>query len=433
MKYFLRILFTLITSTPCFVLAQKSLKKYIANNAVPINHINIEDSNFSDLEWLGKSIGDARIVALGEQMHGDATTFEAKARLVKYLHEKKGFNVLAFENDFFGLTYGFDALPKQRDSIHLFIYKNLIGIWSWCHTTKPFLYNYIAQTWNTQKPLLLAGIDCQFQSDYTFVHFKNTIEPILLKIVETKEDATNLAIVLNNISTAFFMEQKADAIGCEKGIEALNHLLQNRSLQHLNATELNLIHNLMSSFKNILPLLKGNRFIENRHLHRDRQMFNNVMWLLTHKYPNEKIIIWAHNAHIAKHTNQFIDNKNQQWMMGNLLGNISINPYGYYALGFTSYNATSVWISDITKTYKAEKPLKNSFENCIPSTYEYAFLDWAKWNETETFQVLFSMKGSFENTQHKNYIHQWNKVFNGVFFIRNISGCNQLNYESIEK
>ncbi len=39
------------------------------------------------------------MVLLGEQHHGDGATFQAKTRLVKYLHEQKGFNVLVWESD----------------------------------------------------------------------------------------------------------------------------------------------------------------------------------------------------------------------------------------------------------------------------------------------------------------------------------------------
>lgn len=42
-------------------------------------------------------VGDARIVALGEATHGTAEFFRMKHRLFEYLVEKKGFTVLAFE------------------------------------------------------------------------------------------------------------------------------------------------------------------------------------------------------------------------------------------------------------------------------------------------------------------------------------------------
>ena len=63
----------------------------------PVRSISISENDVSDLEALGRDIGDARIVLLGEQTHGDGATFEAKARVVRYLHEHKGFDVLAFE------------------------------------------------------------------------------------------------------------------------------------------------------------------------------------------------------------------------------------------------------------------------------------------------------------------------------------------------
>ena len=58
--------------------------------------------------------------------------------------------------------------------------------------------------------------------------------------------------------------------------------------------------NMYAAYRNILPFLKGTLADAPRHLYRDRQMFKNLLWLLRYKYPNEKFIIWAHNAHIAK-------------------------------------------------------------------------------------------------------------------------------------
>ncbi len=65
------------------------------------------DDDFSDLAPLAAAIGDARIVQLGETTHGDGAAFLAKVRLVKFLHQHHGFDVLhevIFQGLFRGTT-----------------------------------------------------------------------------------------------------------------------------------------------------------------------------------------------------------------------------------------------------------------------------------------------------------------------------------------
>ncbi len=70
-----------------------SLKKYSA----PVRSIEPGDEDLSDLQPIATKIGDARLVILGEDTHGDGETEKAKVRMIKFLHEKMGFDVIAWE------------------------------------------------------------------------------------------------------------------------------------------------------------------------------------------------------------------------------------------------------------------------------------------------------------------------------------------------
>lgn len=48
---------------------QKSLKDYVASNAAVINSVEPNSQDYSDLEVVGNTIGNARVVMLGEQDH----------------------------------------------------------------------------------------------------------------------------------------------------------------------------------------------------------------------------------------------------------------------------------------------------------------------------------------------------------------------------
>jgi erythromycin esterase len=414
------------------IIAQTTVKDYVKKSAVEIKHLSIKDNGVTDLEAVGRAIGDSRIVALGEQNHGDGTTFEAKGRLVRYLHEQKGFNVLVFESDYFGLTYGFENIPKTQDSINHFIFNNVMGNWAWCDKAKSFLYEYISQTHTTQSPLQIAGMDSQFHGSYTVKNLVNRASQIFSKIINTKQDSIQAKVVLENLPQTYYWTYKEpDSTALENGWASISKLLKEKKLDSLSIEERLMIDNIKLSYEQMIDVLHKTYYTDYNYTKRDRQMFNNLMWLLKYKFPNEKIIIWAHNAHIAKFNQDFEDNNQKGVMTGHFLGNKKTNPFSYYAIGVTSYNANPIWVG-MNYTIAVEKPKKNSFENWINPNWNFSFIDWKGWNETKTNEA-FSMKGSLEAIQHRNFINQWNKVFDGVFFIRNVDGCKQINLEEIRK
>src|SRR5687767_15762634 len=89
---------------------------WLSRNSVALHSIDptVADDPFTDLEPLKAAIGNSRIVVLGEQSHGDGATFLAKGRLIKFLHQRMGFDVLAWEA---GLFNAHDMDAAVRDTL----------------------------------------------------------------------------------------------------------------------------------------------------------------------------------------------------------------------------------------------------------------------------------------------------------------------------
>ena len=75
------ILFILL-NTP--LSAQEDSLLFAPEQLSTIQSLDFEMEDFSDLEAIGKAIGEKRIVLLGEQSHGDRLSMAAKSRLIKY-------------------------------------------------------------------------------------------------------------------------------------------------------------------------------------------------------------------------------------------------------------------------------------------------------------------------------------------------------------
>lgn len=67
----------------------KNIKIYVRENLHKVKSIDPQDTNFEDLEAIGNAIGDAKIVLMGEQCHGDGATFAAKSRLINICMKKR--------------------------------------------------------------------------------------------------------------------------------------------------------------------------------------------------------------------------------------------------------------------------------------------------------------------------------------------------------
>ena len=396
----------------------QDVKKFVQANTSAIITNQPDSLDFTDIEAIGAAIGDARIVFMGEQDHGDAPSFLAKSRMIKYLHEKKGFNVLAFESDFFGLNFGWDQLPKTKTQLDSFLLKNIFPIWTLCDACDNLLYQYIPQTFSTSNPLQVSGFDNQMVLQYSNKKLSKTLDSVLrsYNLPITKE--ANYTIEIIPLVDSLKIFNLKDTSQYSKQLSYLV-LIKEQLATKFKADHfwMMLMDNLIAEndeYRNIKKYIQSTQT-------RDRQMALNLLWLSTKKYPNEKIIVWAHNTHISKYdgnyNHRFLDKKTHMGSEFDRLKNATLQTY---TIGFTSFDGTAGRLGSKLKSL-VKKPKANSFENWIDKNYNFAFVDFKKFNQdNKGANAAFIMKGHRHNFNQKA---PWNRIFDGVFFIKEMYPC----------
>ena len=401
--------------------AQKDIKDYVKLNTNSVTTIDPKDTDYSDLEAIGNAIGDARIVMLGEQDHGDAPTFLAKTRLIQYLHEKKGFNVLAFESDFFGLNYGWDQIKKSEREIDSLLTKNIFPIWTHCDAFQHLLKNYIPQTFKTNTPLQISGIDNQMSTPVIFDQLDSFLKSKRFSNAFVEKYSTEMKPYLHN-----WARHSHDNISNLKTLSYLTEI-QEELEKELSRDDFWWV--LIENLKALNFELVNVRNIRNyslAHNVRDSQMAKNLKWLSEVKYSEEKIIVWAASGHVAKHSGHYPQSfLNTVISLGSAFTRDTNMLKNTYILGFTAYEGKAGRILPPT-TYTVDKPHTNSFENWVNKSYEYAFVNFASYRDRfPDRKELFYMSGSSQPNSwlHKNTKAEWAYIFDGVFFIRTMYRC----------
>lgn len=409
----------------CLVLlsaAQEDIKNYVKQNTIRVSTINPDSIDFSDLESIGDAIGESTIVMLGEQDHGDAPAFLAKTRLVKYLHQKKGFKVLAFESDFFALNDGWDNLNKEEKEIDTFLRKNIFPLWTSCDACQQLFYETIPQSYQTKDPIFVTGIDNQMYLTYSNKKLLSKLDSVMrsLKLPITgKPGYTTDVLPLIDTLIRFPFAKKGTAF-YDKLMGQLHDIKMELGAKTDSTDFWSMV------LDNLIQTTIEFRYLGSDHYKsynaRDIQMARNLKWLTTVKFPNDKIIVWAHNYHISKYGGNYPEDfLNLAHTMGTEFTRDPAQENNTYIIGFTSNEGTAGRI--LSKPFSIQNPAGSSMENWVPSELAYGFINFKKFNLQHSGKpVDFKMKGSIKGV-HRNHQAPWTKIFDGVFYIKQMYPC----------
>ncbi|WP_156877629.1 erythromycin esterase family protein [Shimazuella kribbensis] len=290
--------------------------QWLKENAQPIESIRPAVGDvYRDLRFFDPLLKNKRIIFLGESSHGAAQFNSSKVRLVKYLHEKLGYQVLAFESGLGELFALNTQIYKQSPTESM---KNsLFEIWQ----TKEILplFEYIKKSKTTNNPLQTAGIDMQPVGSYGIFlkeWFQN-INPQMGNLAKRTEDKFTASLYHSDIKS-FQQEQKQMIYAYQKLYQFTKENEKELAKIHPDSNQLMkvtqyVLQDRIHSITNVIPhyvtynyyFQEGNKSLSNEaydqyNIARDQAMAKHMVWITEKLYPKQKIIVWAHNLHIRK-------------------------------------------------------------------------------------------------------------------------------------
>lgn len=311
----------------------EALRPYL----IPIGSINPNDTLFTDLLPLIDLLADKKIVLLGEQSHGDGATFLAKARLIKFLHEKMEFDVLAMESGLFDCEIAGSAIRQgfpARQAIQL----STFDIWTASKQFQPVI-DYIERSQHTPRPIMYTGFDMQITGRYGRDSLTHSLR---LFLSNHRIDASQGSIALTLMDT---LQKKPgrfrDVPDSLRNLFILSIDSQSKEISRSTANESKFWQQVLRSIGMLATFTwnvdwkKPDPAIFNL---RDLQMADNLLWLSRIRYPDKKIIVWAASTHISRNRHEILHRNNSDTAMipmGHIVWKEMRD--SIYVLGFTAY------------------------------------------------------------------------------------------------
>jgi len=311
----------------------EQVTKWLTSNAIPLKSVE-EKESFADLKPLKQVLRGVRIVGLGEETHGTREFFQLKHRLVEFLVKEAGFTVFAMEVSYAASSAINEYVLNGKGDRDEVLAKQ--GLWAWDTQEVSELIEWLRQYNSSvpvEKKVRFVGFD---------IHNNNQaielVRNYLAKVAPERLEAFNIAAqhFRSDDSGRQHLEYTIQVNPADKAqtLATLNELL---GLLYLNETRFTLQTsaaefaqafenaNILAQFADTYrrPRVDSVNQLNSSGSARDLYMAQNVKRRINEEKPGTRIIIWAHNDHVAK--------------AKGVLGSYLQSAYGpdYYALGFS--------------------------------------------------------------------------------------------------
>ena len=287
------------------------VETWIRQHAIPFKTAEPGGSD-DDLQPLQQIVGNATIVGLGEATHGTHEFFTMKHRLLEFLVNKMGFNTFAIENGWDVSrpmdTYVITGKGNARDTLLQDFYpmwqtQEVLDMIEWIRA-------YNADPSHTTK-VHFAGFDC---SDITPAAFDDVLN--YLKSVDPGQTAQVQTLYTGirpssayayvgytdaQLSQTTKQHSQDNAQRVYDLLKAHQTVYESHSSKEAFALALQSAH-IILQYTTLAALIAPSETLLTSlpaYTQRDAFMAENVAWLHDHAGSNTKIVLWAHNLHIA--------------------------------------------------------------------------------------------------------------------------------------
>ncbi|HEX5758005.1 MAG TPA: erythromycin esterase family protein [Thermoanaerobaculia bacterium] len=391
--------------------------RWVTEHAVAVRSIDPADEDFADLMPLVRAIGKARVVQLGEATHGDGATFLAKGRLVRFLHQVMGFDVVAWETGIFDVRQMDTALRAglpSGEAARRGIYP------AWHNEESMWTLDYLRASQRTDRPIESVGFDCRIglSPNRTVLYpqmifdFFDRLDPVLLPPSE-RERFKAVSLAVNSLPNErhWKPEIKQYLELPRRLIETIDRRRE-ELLVHYPPREIDFVRRTLVTLLNTERAIVPGGMQTSPTYRRDTAMGENLLWWLNGPLADRKVIVWAHNYHVM----------NDNYLAPGAAGDghaVATWPMGrflktelgadLYTIGFTSHGG-SYLDDDDRRVAVTPGPLETLLHAAGRS---YLFLDFARvpldhWLR-DRWTASFYMYWPTES--------RWPRVYDGVFFI----------------
>ena len=280
--------------------------EWVRENGIPLKGVDAEEG-FDDMQPIREIIGEANLVALGEATHGTGEFFRLKHRMLEFLVSEMGFNL-----------FGIEATMPECFDINEYVLtgrgdpeKALAGQYFWTWNTEEVLEmirwmrRYNADPDHTKK-VKFYGFDMQ-SGTRALKNIQAYLNEAALESAGLLKESAPLSLIMNPYTASDVADlsagEKREALQVIAEISA--DLVENRerciAQTGEKAWEISLLHTRIATqcLMNKLPAADPMK----RPAIRDSSMAANIQWIMEQEGPDAKMVVWAHNGHVATQEN----------------------------------------------------------------------------------------------------------------------------------